>query len=69
MSRRALGMAAAVATLKCGELMSKPDKKPEKSYSKPTLVVYGAVKELTGTLGMTKMPDGGSIQFMTHTGL
>jgi hypothetical protein len=62
-------MAAAVATLKCGELMSKPDKKPEKPYAKPTLVVYGAVKELTGALGMTMMPDGGSIAGMTHTNL
>jgi hypothetical protein len=62
-------MAAAVATLKCGELMSKPDKKPEKPYSKPTLTVYGTVRQLTGVVGHHMALDGGSIVNMTHTSL
>jgi len=47
--------------------MAKLNKKPEKPYSKPTLVVYGAVQQLTGTLGNTQKPDGGAV--LTKTGI
>ncbi|HTG29227.1 MAG TPA: lasso RiPP family leader peptide-containing protein [Methylomirabilota bacterium] len=49
--------------------MSKPDKKPEKPYSKPTLTVYGTVRQLTGVVGHHMALDGGSIVNMTHTSL
>lgn len=41
--------------------MLKPDSnKREKPYSKPTLTVYGKLRELTKSLGATGMSDGGS---------
>ncbi len=40
--------------------MGKPVKRePKKPYSKPTLTVYGNVRELTQTVGRGGRPDGG----------
>jgi hypothetical protein len=50
-------------SVQCGELMVKLNKKPEKPYSKPTFVIYGAVQQLTGNVGATKKPDGGTSPF------
>jgi hypothetical protein len=43
--------------------MAKLNKKPEKLYSKPTLIIYGAVQQLTGNVGQHKKPDGGTAPF------
>jgi len=41
--------------------MGKPVKRePKKLYSKPTLIHYGTVRELTQKVGQTGNPDGGS---------
>jgi hypothetical protein len=48
--------------------MAKLNKKPEKLYSKPTLIIYGTVQQLTGTVGHTMKPDGGS-PGVDHTGI
>ncbi len=47
--------------------MAKMTKKPQKSYSKPTLTRYGTIQELTGTVGPMKALDGGAILGMRHT--
>ncbi len=40
--------------------MGKPVKRePKKPYSKPTLTVYGTVRELTQMVGNTSTLDGG----------
>lgn len=40
--------------------MGKPVKlEPKKPYSKPTLTVYGTVRELTQATGIHGSPDGG----------
>jgi len=40
--------------------MAKPAKREtKKPYSKPTLTVYGTVRELTQMQGRTGRPDGG----------
>ena len=40
--------------------MVKPvTREPRKPYSKPTLTVYGTVRELTQTVGRTGKADGG----------
>ena len=40
--------------------MGKPVKRePKKPYSKPTLTVYGTVRELTQNVGMTGNSDNG----------
>jgi hypothetical protein len=52
-----------------GVLMGKLEKKPEKPYSKPTLAVYGTVKQLTETVGPRKQLDGGAITGMRHTAI
>jgi len=44
--------------------MAKLNKKPEKLYSKPTLIIYGAVQQLTGNVGPHKNPDGGTTPFV-----
>jgi hypothetical protein len=49
--------------------MAKVNKKPEKLYSKPTLIIYGAVQQLTGTVGQTKQKDGGTLMHFDHTGI
>jgi hypothetical protein len=48
--------------------MAKLNKKPEKLYSKPTLIIYGAVQQLTGNVGHTMKPDGGTAPF-DHTSI
>jgi hypothetical protein len=41
--------------------MGKPVKlEPKKPYSKPTLTVYGTVRELTQNVGGHGAPDGGT---------
>jgi hypothetical protein len=40
--------------------MAELNKKPEKLYSKPTLIIYGAVQQLTGMVGPHKQPDSGT---------
>jgi hypothetical protein len=45
-------------------VMAKLNKKPEKLYSKPTLIIYGAVQQLTGNVGSMMNPDGGSAPFV-----
>jgi hypothetical protein len=41
--------------------MVKPVKRePKRPYSKPTLTVYGTVRELTQKVGRTGQADGGS---------
>ena len=41
--------------------MGRPVKRePKKLYSKPTLTVYGTVRELTQKVGQTGSPDGGT---------
>jgi hypothetical protein len=47
--------------------MAKLNKKPEKLYSKPTLIIYGAVQQLTGNVGPMGSLDGGTNPFhRTH---
>jgi hypothetical protein len=41
--------------------------KKGKPYSKPTLVIYGGVRELTKTLGAHQMSDGGSPRGVDRT--
>ena len=42
--------------------MDKTDcKKPVKPYSKPTLIIYGKVQELTQATGNMGQIDGGSV--------
>jgi hypothetical protein len=48
--------------------MAKLNKKPEKLYSKPTLIIYGAVQQLTGSVGPNMHPDGGT-KPLDHTGI
>ena len=41
--------------------MAKPVKRePKKPYTKPTLTVYGTVRELTKKVGRTGRTDGGN---------
>jgi hypothetical protein len=41
--------------------MDKPDKREtKKPYSKPTLTVYGTVRELTQSVGIHGQRDGGT---------
>jgi len=47
--------------------MHKPVKRePKKPYSKPTLTVYGTVRELTQKVGRTGNPDGGNPRSSKH---
>jgi hypothetical protein len=47
--------------------MGKPVKRePKKPYSKPTLTVYGTVRELTQRVGTTGTRDGGIVSPRTH---
>jgi hypothetical protein len=47
--------------------MHKPVKRePKKTYSKPTLTVYGTVRELTQKVGRTSNPDGGNPRSSKH---
>ena len=50
--------------------MGKPEKpEPKKPYSKPTLTVYGTVRELTQATGKSGQLDGGSILNHKQTNL
>jgi hypothetical protein len=50
--------------------MDKPAKpEPKKPYSKPTLTVYGTVRELTRSTGSSGTPDGGRVAGFTRTNL
>jgi hypothetical protein len=50
--------------------MDKPAKQePKKPYSKPTLTVYGTVRELTQNMGNSGTPDGGRAVGFTKSGL
>jgi hypothetical protein len=47
--------------------MHKPVKRePKKPYSKPTLTVYGTVRELTQKIGRTGHADGGNPRSSKH---
>jgi hypothetical protein len=47
--------------------MPKPVKRePRKPYTKPTLTVYGTVRELTQKVGRTGKPDGGNPRSAKH---
>ncbi len=47
--------------------MHKPVKRePRKPYSKPTLTVYGTVRELTQKVGRTGNADGGNPRSAKH---
>lgn len=47
--------------------MHKPVKRePKKPYSKPTLTVYGTVRELTQKTGRTGNADGGNPRSSKH---
>jgi hypothetical protein len=47
--------------------MHKPVKRePKKPYSKPTLTVYGTVRELTQKIGSTGRADGGNPRSAKH---
>jgi hypothetical protein len=47
--------------------MDKPVKREKKKpYSKPTLTVYGTVRELTQTVGRSGRPDGGNPRSARH---
>jgi hypothetical protein len=49
--------------------MVKPAKRePKKTYSKPTLTVYGTVRELTQKVSPRGKADGGVIVGKKHTG-
>jgi hypothetical protein len=37
-----------------------PEKKKRNRYVAPTLTTYGNLQQLTGTIGLTNMADGGS---------
>jgi hypothetical protein len=50
--------------------MDKPVKpEPKKPYSKPTLTVYGTVRELTRSISTAGTPDGGRVAGSTRTAL
>jgi hypothetical protein len=47
--------------------MVKPVKRePKRPYSKPTLTVYGTVRELTQKVGRTGQADGGNPRSARH---
>jgi hypothetical protein len=50
--------------------MGKPVKQgPKKPYSKPTLTVYGTVRELTQSIGNSGQRDGGRVAGSTKTNI
>jgi hypothetical protein len=50
------------------EPVKREPKKPKKPYTKPTLTVYGTVRELTQKVGTAGQADGGRDvhKFATH---
>lgn len=47
--------------------MAKPVKRePKKPYQKPSLTVYGTVRELTQKVGRAGKPDGGNPRGAKH---
>jgi hypothetical protein len=47
--------------------MAKPVKRePKKPYKKPSLTVYGTVRELTQKVGRSGKPDGGNPRSSRH---
>lgn len=49
--------------------MKSTRKTPKKSYKSPQLLTYGAIREITQTVGPNGLMDGGAVSGMMMTSL
>ncbi|NUM73587.1 hypothetical protein HUU40_04415 [candidate division KSB1 bacterium] len=49
--------------------MKSTEKASKKNYKSPQLLTYGAIREITQSVGSVKMLDGGAIVGMRRSGI